>query len=213
MQRIVVVLTLALLLALCVSQVQADRLILIPTGSVLDSGAIKAEAAFGASDGDSIFVPKNSEQINWVSVGISRFEVDARRLVANGFDKITVGVEAGVLPETLVTPGVGIGIRDVTDELERSYYLAVTKMLPLSDKVPLPIHDIKLHGGFGINGELGGFFVGGQIGLPMNLVAYAEYDSENFNAALKWIPIPKIGLKVYTLDSEFFYGADIKLAF
>ena len=213
MQKIIVLLTLALLLALCVCQAEADRLILIPTGSVLDSGAIKAEAAFRSSDGSSIFVPRDADQINWANIGISRFEVDARRLVAGGLDKITVGIEAGVLPETLITPGVGIGIRDLTDELERSYYLAVTKTVPLSDKLPLPIHDVKVHGGFGINGELGGFFAGGQVGLPMNLTLCAEYDSENFNAALKWSPVSKIGLKVYTLDSEFFYGADIKLAF
>jgi hypothetical protein len=214
MKRVVVIVAFALLVALSVSQVQADRLILVPTGSVLNSGAIKAEAAFRSSNGDSIFVPKDADQINWLNLGISRFELDARRLVrSDGMDKDTVGFEASVLPETLLTPAIGIGIRDITNELERGYYLAVTKTVPLTNKLPTPIHDIKLHGGFGLKGELDGIFLGAEAGLPMGLKVTAEVVDSKINASLGWSPISKITLKAYELDGKLFYGADAKIAF
>ena len=214
MKRVVVLVAPALLVALCVSQVQANRLIVMPTGSVLSSGAVKAEAAFRSSDGTSVITPKDADQINWLNIGISRFELDARRLVSSdGTDKDTMGVEAGVLPETLITPAVGIGVRDISDEVERGYYLAVTKTVPLTDTVPLPIHDVRIHGGFGLHGELDGLFFGAEVGLPMGLSISAEVVDSNLNASIGWSPISKISLKAYSLDSEIFYGADVKIAF
>jgi hypothetical protein len=214
MKRVVLLVALALLIALCVSQVHADRLIVIPTGITLNSGAVKAEAAWRSSDGDDIFVPKDADQINWLNIGISRFEIDARRLVrSDGMDKDTVGFEASILPETMLTPAIGIGVRDVSNELERGYYLAVSKTVPLTNKLPLPIHDVKIHGGLGLKGELEGLFIGAEAGLPMGLKISAELVDSKLNASLGWSPISKITLKGYSLDGEFFYGADAKIAF
>jgi hypothetical protein len=89
----------------------------------------------------------------------------------------------------------------------------VSKLVPLTNKLPLPIHDVKIHGGFGLKGELDGLFIGAEVGLPMGLTIAAEVVDSKVNASFGWSPISKLTLKAYSLDSKLFYGADAKIAF
>jgi hypothetical protein len=212
MNRVVVIVALILLVALCVSQAQADRLILAPKGSLLDKGGVKAEIAFRSSDGDSILTPSNADQIDWLALGLGRVEIEGRRLVrSDGMDKDTVGLELSILPQTMLTPAVGVGVRDITHELETSYYLAVSMAVPATHTALLPIHDIKVHGGFGINGEFNGLFLGAEAQFPLKITLAAETVDSKLNASFAWNGIPKVALKAYMLDGEFFYGADARI--
>lgn len=203
MKKCVVVMVVALALVLCASQAFADRLVLTPTGSVLGRADLRGEAAFGPDD----------TRLYWVNVGLGLVELEGSRMENDaGLKEDILSAEAALLPETILTPAVGVGVRDISDEIERGYYVAVTKTVPLTDKIPFFLHDVKLHAGYGIDG-INGLFGGAEIGLPMGFVLAGEYDGENTNASLSWEALPMVGLKVYSLDSEIFFGASFKSAF
>ncbi|MDO8684188.1 MAG: hypothetical protein Q7N50_11975 [Armatimonadota bacterium] len=201
MKKFVVVVVLVAALCLCAAQAFADRIIFTPTGSLLDKGSIKAEAAFGPSD---VVI----DRFYWVNVGLGKLELEGMRRVEalTGEEHDIISAELGILPETLLTPALGVGVRDIGDEIERGYYAAVTKTVPVIDKIPFFSTDIKLHAGYGIDG-FEGFFAGAEVGLPMKLRIAAEYDGDVTNAYLSWNGLPKTSLKVYSLDGDIFYGA------
>ena len=213
MRKFLGMIAIATLAALCATQVSADRLILMPMGSVLGRGSVKAEAAFGSGIDTGSLSPANSDRIYWANIGLGSLELTGMRLErSGGFESNALGVELCVLPETIITPALGVGVLDLGDDIGpgRGYYLAASKTVPLTDVAPLPIHDVKVLIGYGFDG-INGFFGGAQIGLPMSLTLSLEHDGENFNAALSWDMIPKVGLKVYSLDGEIFVGASLKV--
>lgn len=196
--------------------VSADRIILAPTGSVLSPGEVRAEGAIKPGDSGS--------RIYWLGLGMQRVELSATRFVIPGapvetvgdslVDKITggkntdlIGLEMSMLPETTMTPGVGIGIWDVTGKTSfgKGYYMAVTKSVPLTKQLPLPVQDVKIHGGYGING-IDGLFGGAEASLPLGIKLYAEYFQHDINYAVGWNPAPTLQLKVQVLDGDTFYG-------
>lgn len=185
-------------------QVFADQLILAPTGRTLTLGQAKLEGAVMADDSDNSIV--------WANVGLPRLELNAIRVENEGNDgDIGFGAEFAILPETLVTPAIGVGIRDITDETNfgPAFYAAVSKTVPLAGKLPV-ITSLKLHGGLGTD-SLDGIFAGVELGLPYNLNGIAEYVNDNFNFSLGWSPIKFVQVKAYWIDSDFFYGGRLSI--
>lgn len=211
-KTIIFALLVVAIVALFCAQACADRLITIPTGNTLAKASVKAEAISGFSDGTTTLVPFGEVyRAYWVNVGLGNVEIEGTRYVERGGDhKDCFSAELGILPETIITPAIGFGVRDIGNEIERGVYLAVSKTLPLSDKIPMmPVRNIKVHGGYGIDG-LNGIFLGAQADLPMHLTLSVEEVDSKFNASLAWNVIPKLSLKFYSLDGEFFYGASFR---
>jgi hypothetical protein len=211
-RTIIIVLMAAVIVAICCAQACADRLVTVPTGNVLGKAAVKVEGISGFSDGSTTLVPFGEVfRAYWVNVGLGHIELEGTRYVNRGGDhKDCVSAELSILPETIVTPAVGIGVRDIGNEIERGEYVAVTKTIPLSDKIPLmPVRNIKVHAGYGVDG-INGLFLGAQADLPMKLTLCVEETDSKFNASLACTIIPKLNLKLYSLDGEFFYGASFR---
>lgn len=188
--------------------VSADRVIFAPTGTVLGPGDIRLEGAVGTSNGD----PK----IYWAGIGLQRLEISGIRFesgasVLGASDDDVLGVELAILPETTLTPGIGVGIWDATDNTSegRGYYLAVTKAVPLTKQLPLPIRDIRLHVGYGING-VDGIFAGADASIPFGLRLYAEFFQDDFNYALGLGLLPGLQVKVHVLDGDTYYGLQFR---
>lgn len=183
----------------------ADRIIFAPTGNVLNPGQIKAEGAVGPSN--------DNGQTYWVGVGMQRIEVSAMRfnktanLIGASGNIDVIGAEIAMLPETSLTPGFGLGVWDLTKKTPdgRGYYAAFTKSVPLTKNLPLPIHDVKLTGGYGTNG-MSGVFGGAEASIPFGFKLSAEYFQKDFNFAVAWKPVPTLQFKVYLLDNDTFYG-------
>jgi hypothetical protein len=200
---------------LAAAPVSADRIILAPTGNVLAPGVVKAEGAVNPDD--------TSSRIYWVGMGMQRFELNATRFQISDstlpetgslIDQITagkttdvIGLEFSLMPETSLTPGFGVGVWDFTGKTSfgKGYYLAMSKSVPLLKELPLPIHDVQVHAGYGING-IDGLFGGAQASLPLGIKLYAEYFQEDINYAVGWNPAPTLQLKFQSIDGEAFYG-------
>lgn len=192
----------AVIAAVCAAPVSADRIIFAPTGTVLAPGELKAEAAFG----------KSNDRIYWAGIGLRRLEINAIRL--DGTTKLAgtpnadvFGAELGILPETTLTPGLGVGVWDIGSDTDdgRGYYAALTKVVPLTKELPLPIHDIRVHLGYGVQG-IHGAFVGADAGLPLGFTIAAEYFQKKTNVALGWNILPALQLRGSILDGDVFYG-------
>jgi len=197
--------TTRLLLALSLlvaASASADRLILTPTGSIAAPAQIKLEGAIRPREERPVYA--------WASLGIGQFELEAAYTdEGRGDTGMGFGVEAQLLPETLLTPAVGVGIRDATDQtsLRRAEYLAITKSIPAAG-IPW-LRDVKLHFGFGMEG-IDGFFGGAQVGFPPGLELALEHDSNHFNTALAWSAARNLQLKLYGLDGDTFLGAVLR---
>lgn len=205
--RFSIVIALILSAVICAGPASADRLILAPTGNVLRSGEIRAEGAISSSDSDG--------KIYWLALGLQRLEVNAARfdggadvVGASGSD--VFGAELSVLPETTLTPGIGVGVWDMTNETAdgRGYYLALSKGVPLTKQLPLPIRDIRLHVGYGIEG-IDGLFAGADAKIPLGFRLYAEFFKDDFNYALGWTVLPGLQVKLSVIDGDAYYGAQL----
>lgn len=198
------VLIAAALAVLWAASASADRIIFAPTGTVLGGGEIKAEGATSPSNHDA--------RIYWLGVGLQRLELNAVRFegVTNvaGASKVDVaGAEVGILPETTLTPGIGLGVWDLTDKTPDGigYYLAISKALPVMRGIPAPIRDVRVDLGFGVSG-IHGFFAGAEATVPFGLKLSGEYFQKDFNFAVGLKTLPGLQIKLYRLDSDTYYG-------
>jgi len=227
--KLAIMVALAVAAVLVTAPVLADRVIFAPTGTVLGGGDIRVEAAVGSGD--------NLDKVYWAGIGLQRLEVSAFRLensdwlhhllpgglstrAASRFDLGSelvgkesldvVNAELAVLPETTLTPGIGLGVWDISDQTRdgRGFFVAASKVLPATKEVPLPIHDIRVHVGAGIQG-IEGLFAGAEASLPLGLKVYAEYFQNELNVAVGWKVLPAVQLKGYLLDGEPFVGLQI----
>lgn len=194
--------------SLMASGAGADRLILIPEGTTLSTGGLKAEymSKFG---GDGTVYLAN--------VGISRLEIEGAsfRNFSNGSGKADViSAQVSVLPETEFTPAVAVGVRDIGDASTgsnslyggRSYYLAASKKIPITGGIPILFTDVSVHAGLGTD-SLHGLFFGVEGNLPFGVRISGEYDSRDFNFALSYKVIPTVKADLSFVKGDLYYGA------
>lgn len=124
-----------------------------------------------------------------LELGVAAFRYDRHS------DKNYLNAKFGVLPESVMTPGLALGIEDATDETDRTVYAVASKGLPLG---------FRIHAGVG-NGRYDGFFAGiEKVINPVSILTgnnvfptttlIAEYDGHdvNFGARLALVS----GLKI-----------------
>lgn len=132
-------------------------------------------AAFG--------VAKNLE------VGVAGFRYEGND------NKTYLNAKLAVAPETVLTPGLALGVTDAANQEKRSFYAVASKALPLG---------FRIHVGAG-NGQYGKVFAGLEKTInPLSVITgnnafpattlIAEYDGNNMNYGARLSIVP--GLKV-----------------
>ncbi|MCC2670254.1 MAG: protein of unknown function rane lipoprotein [Armatimonadetes bacterium] len=162
---------------------QADELIQIPTADLVPG--LTAEYKHRLSGNDEGYASLR------FPAGLA-YELDFRYYNNEDNDN---GVEGGglfqLLPDGVVTPGIALGVWDVTNSSRwgRRGFLTVTKGLqPGQLFVREPLRRLQLTFGTG-TGRLSGIFAGLRADLPAHLSLIAEYDSRRFNAGIWYTPI------------------------
>lgn len=197
-------LAIAILLPVVLAPACADRNILTPTGDTLGTGRFRLEAVAEADETDNRLI--------WAAIGLPRFEVEGQRTETKaGFKEDTINVQAALLPQTTLTPAVGIGVIDVTDEIDRGLYVAVSKNVPFSDVLPLPIRDIRLTAGLG-SGPISGLFAGAEATM-MGFRLQTEFDGDDFNLAVGFPLLGVATAKALWIKDDFFIGLEIRPRF
>jgi len=203
-------------------------LVLIPSALVGPAASVQGGAHWVNTD----WVVGTAEEDLWLySATVSLtddLEVGAARLhhvpvVTGGapqFDDATImnakyRVPLGSLADVANAPDIAFGIWDITNDLNRGYYVVASKALHTRD-VGGPA-DLTVTAGLGNNeadeGTMDGFFAGVEIAPAPMFRLQAEYDAENFNAALRFFPTTSLSLDFATIDGDLGVGASFRFGF
>lgn len=135
-----------------------------------------------------------------VEIGVSSYDPDGGSRINR------LNAKWSLVPESVVTPGLAIGVDDIGDKGERSAYIVSSKALPLG---------FRVHYGVG-NGRYDGIF--GSIEKTFNPVGaltgkdtfpattlIAEYDGEDVNLGARMSIVPGVKVDAGWRDMEDFY--------
>lgn len=174
-------------------------LVVIPTADALDRGEYSA-AAYAIdleSSSDSNVFAGNVGLANLTEIGFTRVKPD-------GSDAETfINAKHAFQVETASHPGMAAGVIDVTDEVESTAYIVMSKSISRGEgdnrygDVTAP----RIHFGIG-GGQLSGFFGGISGSLGDRLLLMAEYDSSNINFGARLAITAEIRAHAALLDGD-----------
>lgn len=174
-------------------------LVVIPTADALDRGEYSA-AAYAVdleSSSDSNVFAGNVGLAEMTEIGFTRIKPD-------GSDAETfINAKHAFRVETETHPGMAAGVIDVTDEVESTAYVVMSKAISRGGgsnrygDVTAP----RIHFGIG-GGQLSGFFGGISASLGDRLLLMAEYDSSNINFGARLAITAEIRAHAALLDGD-----------
>jgi len=189
----------------CVAR--ADRVVLGPDGMTLNPQSIKAEF---------LATPYGAEHnMSWLQYALPQgIELQTHFLdIANSQRMLhAIDVQYPFLSEFGPAPAVSFGVRDLlgTGDEHRSFYLAVTRSLPLSDRQLKLFHDFRLTAGYGTE-RMDGLFVGIHTHLKAGLFVDVEYYRQRPNVSLALPLVRNMQAHAYSLNGNIYYGLSYSL--
>lgn len=194
-------------------------MMVIPTATVVDHTRVSAHAHYidlGGTDGwehvygiNAALYPGLEAGLTWLGSGLTgtgstetvvhaKYAVDMQNL-------LNLGPEA---------PQLAVGGRDLGNNINRTYYLALSKQFLVEHDREMQVGVTIGYGNSDVSGApLDGFF----IGLDLSPFDFArlqlEHDSENFNAQLRYWWSEWAVTEVGFLDGDFGVGASVYTGF
>jgi len=114
-------------------------------------------------------------------------------------------------------PKMAIGIFDISDQMNRTNYLVLSRSIGLTQGSASPLPQASVHIGYASAerepAALDGIFGGIDFVAAQDTLAQIEYDGEDVNGALRYYPAPWISLDAGIVNSEFGYGFTINSGF
>lgn len=161
-------------------------LINTPSADVLREGQFSLGYYNTREGGVGIF---NTNIAPNLEIGVAGFRYD------NESNKNYLNAKFSIVPETVLSPGLAVGVEDAAGETDRSYFAVASKGLPLG---------FRIHAGVG-NGRYDGLFAGIEKTInPVSILTgnstfpattlIAEYDGRDMNYGARMSIIP--GLKL-----------------
>jgi len=112
-------------------------------------------------------------------------------------------------------PDVAVGVWDVSDRINRTYYIVASKSLSLAANQPMM--GLKLHAGYGsaevAEGPLHGLFGGIEFAPFTSALVQAEYDGDAVNADFRYSPFRWLSLDIASIDGDLGWGITAQSAF
>lgn len=171
-------------LALLSSQVLATPayfgytgLMLTPSADTLKMGGINFGGVFLSDDNnDTTFLSANVGLLPKLEVGAALIDPEF------GDSEAIINAKFGLLSETAATPALAVGLSDITDELDATPYVALSKSIPLAGQY---VWQPRFHVGVG-GGRLDGLFAGFTAQATDRIMLMLEYDSDDVNFGLQF---------------------------
>lgn len=183
----------------------AYRLILVPTGQVLNLAQARLEyKRLEYLDGNLFRVDAG------LPLGL---ELQGSFHELKGDDDPGIGGQLRLFRETLVTPALSVGIQDagVNSRGDTTAYIVAGKSLAetpgLSRLFP---NGLSVHAGLG-TGLLRGLFLGAQAGISPTLRLVVEHDTRRVNAGLAWNALPRVWVKLELVRGQPAYGISLNV--
>lgn len=136
-----------------------------------------------------------------VEVGVARHRMDA------GENQTLFNAKWSFLPETVMTPGVAVGVEGLGDG-HRSAYAVASKALPLGFRIHAGVGNGRYHGAFGaIEKTINPLsLITGNNTFPATTLI-AEYDGDGMNYGARISIIPGLKVEAGWRDSRSYVGA------
>lgn len=173
-------------------------LINTPTADVLRAGQLSLGYYHLKDGGVGIF---NTNIAPNLEIGLAGFRYDGQQ------NRNVVNAKFGLVPETVLTPGVAVGVEDISNTEKRSAYVAASKALPFG---------FRIHAGAG-NGRFNGIFAGLEKTInPVSIITgnnafpattlIAEYDGKNMNYGARMSIVPGLKLDAGWRKNDSYIG-------
>ncbi|MBP2645314.1 MAG: protein of unknown function rane lipoprotein [Firmicutes bacterium] len=193
-----------LLLSSCVPAVAAPSingttgLINNPSADVLRPGQFSVGYYNLTEGGTGVFSMNVAPKLE---LGVAGFRADH-----HADSTTTLNVKFGLVSETVLTPGIALGVEDVANERERSIYAAASKALPFG---------LRVHAGVG-NGRYNGLFAAVEKtvnplvfsgnGMFPATTLIAEYDGKHMNFGARMSVVPGLKVDGGWRDAKWYVG-------
>jgi hypothetical protein len=140
-----------------------------------------------------------------LELGAAGFRYDKE---ANQQDQTYINAKYGLLPETILTPGVAVGIEDMANLDNRTYYAAASKTLPFGFRIHAGVGNGRYDGGFAVLEKTinpVSILTGNNIFPTTTLIA--EWDGHNMNYGARMAVVPGLKLDLGRRDHQTYFGA------
>jgi len=181
------------------------------------TGLVNTASADVVAEGDVSLGYYNLDNgaVGNVNIGIAKnLELGGSFLDPDAGSRINrLNLKLRITPETVVTPGLALGVEDVTDEAVRTGYVVASKALPFG---------FRVHAGVG-NGRYDGIFGGiektfnpisvvtGNDNFPATTLM-AEYDGNDLNVGARLSIVSGVKIDAGWKDMKDFYvGCSVTL--
>lgn len=137
-----------------------------------------------------------------LEVGVNGYRLDGGHSTDN-----MVNAKISLLPETLVTPGVAVGVEDIADQQQRTTYAAVSKGLPFGFRVNAGVGNGRYDGAFAsVEKTFNPIGITGDNIFPATTLI-AEYDGRDMNYGARVSIVPGLKMDAGWRDHDFYWGA------
>lgn len=169
-----------------------------PSADVLHEGDFSLGYYHLKDGGVGVF---NTNLTGRLEIGAAGFRYD------NQDNKTMINAKYGLVPETILTPGLAIGVEDAGDEKDRSLYAVASKGLPLGFRVHVGTGNGRYDGLFaGIEKQISplGLITGNSVFPATSLIA--EYDGKEMNYGARISVVPGLKVDAGWRNHEAYYG-------
>ena len=197
---------------------------LILTPSAYVAPATKPTASFHRVELDTYnqdVVNANVSLMADLELGVARIKnVPQRGVLAQALTNQTVfnakyQLNLGPWLDMVDAPDVAVGVWDAADKLNRAIYVVASKTFSLAEEGSLS--QFAVHVGLGDTkrsvGAMDGLFAGVEFVPFAGAVVQVEYDSEDYNAAVRYFATEAISLDVGLIDGDLGWGASARTVF
>ncbi len=176
-------------------------LINTPTADVLQPGQFSL-GYHHLKDGGSGSL--NLNLANNLEIGVAGFRYDSE---SNRDNKTLFNAKYALVPETVLTPGLSVGVEDLGNQDKRTFYAAASKALPFG---------FRLHAGVG-DGRYDGVFAAIEKTInPVNVLTgnnmfpattlIAEWDGDRMNYGARMAIVPGLKLDAGWRHNQTYFG-------
>lgn len=143
----------------------------------------------------------NMNLVKNLEIGVAGFRYDEKS------DDNFVNAKLSIVPETIFTPGLAIGVEDIADKLDRTSYIAASKALPFGFRIHAGVGDGRYDGVFaGIEKTFSpiGLITGSNTFPATTLIA--EYDGKDMNYGARMSIVPGLKLDAGVRNHDGYVG-------
>jgi hypothetical protein len=169
-----------------------------PSADVLREGEFSLGYYHLKDGGVGIF---NTNLLPKLELGVAGFRYDGQD------NKNYVNAKFSIVPETVLTPGLAVGVEDISGADKRSAYAVASKALPLGFRIHAGVGDGRFNGVFaGIEKTINPVSViTGSNAFPATTLI-AEYDGKNMNYGARMSIIPGLKLDAGWRNHDGYFG-------